>query len=83
MTVIEMKEIVEAINLLKSTLNDDQAKIVKMLYPKFEDLKKNFYTVNVNDFKVNYNGELYKILVSSYQFDENSNINDTSIFKKL
>lgn len=83
MTIMEMKEIVDAINLLKNTLNDEQAKIVKMLFPNLDNLKKNNFLAKKMGFKFLYNNELYKTLKDNYKFDNNSFVDDTNSFIKI
>ena len=66
-TMQKMNEIADAIVLLKNQITDEQALLVKSLYPTWEDLVAQNKTVE-NGYRFIYNNKLYKTLQSTYTF---------------
>lgn len=66
-TMQKMNEIANAIVLLKNQIADEQALLVKSLYPTWEDLVNQNKTVE-SGYRFIYNNKLYKTLQSTYTF---------------
>lgn len=66
-TMQKMNEIADAIVLLKNQITDEQALLVKSLYPVWEDLVAQNKTVE-SGYRFIYNNKLYKTLQSTYTF---------------
>lgn len=66
-TMQKMNEIIDAIVLLKNQITDEQALLVKSLYPTWEDLVAQNKTVG-SGYRFIYNNKLYKTLQSTYTF---------------
>lgn len=66
-TMQKMNEIADAIVLLKNQITDEQALLVKSLYPTWEDLVEQNKTVE-SGYRFIYNNKLYKTLQSTYTF---------------
>lgn len=69
MTIQKINQIANAIIELKKTITDEQALLVKSLYPTWEDLVAQNKVVE-NGYRFTYNGKLYKTLQNSYTFVE-------------
>lgn len=69
MTLQKMNEIANAIIELKRTITDEQALLVKSLYPIWEDLVEQNKTVE-SGYRFVCDGKLYKTLQPSYTFLE-------------
>lgn len=67
MTLQKMNEIADAIVLLKNQITEEQALLVKSLYPTWEDLVNQNKTVE-SGYRFIYNNKLYKTLQSTYTF---------------
>jgi len=67
MTLQKMNEIADAIILLKNQITEEQALLVKSLYPTWEDLVAQNKTVE-SGYRFIYNNKLYKTLQSTYTF---------------
>lgn len=67
MTIQKINEIADAIVLLKNQITDEQALLVKSLYPTWEDLVEQNKTVE-SGYRFIYNNKLYKTLQSTYTF---------------
>lgn len=66
-TMQKMNEIANAIIELKKAITDEQALLVKSLYPTWEDLVAQNKTVE-SGYRFIYNNKLYKTLQSTYTF---------------
>lgn len=66
-TMQKMNEIANAIIELKKAITDEQALLVKSLYPTWEDLVNQNKTVE-SGYRFIYNNKLYKTLQSTYTF---------------
>lgn len=66
-TMQKMNEIANAIIELKKAITDEQALLVKNLYPTWEDLVNQNKTVE-SGYRFIYNNKLYKTLQSTYTF---------------